>query len=144
MPLELDRIRRLVQARLAEMKRDAAARRDRVAAAERAYDTFLSGVAIPTMTVVAQSLSAENHPFRVMTPGKTARLVSERSNRTYVEVRLETAGPAPQVVAEVGRERGSRVLADDRPIGEGLAVESITDEHVLTVLLEALADLIER
>jgi hypothetical protein len=144
MPLELDQIRRRVQMRLADMKRAAPARRERVAAAERAYETFLSEVAIPTMTVVAQSLSAESYLYRVTTPRGAVRLMSERSTRTYVEVRLDTAGPVPQVVAEVGRERGSRVLTDDRPIGEGLPVESITDEHVLTVVLEALGDLIER
>jgi D-serine deaminase-like pyridoxal phosphate-dependent protein len=144
MPLELDQIRRRVQARLTEIKRAAVARRDKVAAAERAYEGFLANVATPTLTAVAQSLSAESYPYKVVTPGGTARMVSDRSNRTYLEIRLDTTGPVPQVIAEVGRERGSRVLADDRPVGEGLPVDAVTDEHVLAVVVEAMGELIER
>lgn len=144
MPLELVQIRRRVQLRLSDIKRAAIARRDNVAAAERAYGVFLAGVATPTVNAVAQSLSAEGHAFRVSTPGDVVRMVSDRSSRTYVEIRLDTAGPVPQVVAEVGRERGSRVLADERPVGEGLPVDAVTDEHVLAVLMDAMAELIER
>jgi D-serine deaminase-like pyridoxal phosphate-dependent protein len=144
MPLELDQIRRRVQTRLTEIKRAAVARRDKVAAAERAYEGFLANVATPTLTAVAQSLSAEGYPYKVVTPGATARMVSDRSNRTYFEIRLDTMGSVPQVIAEVGRERGSRVLADDRPVGEGLPVDAVTDEHVLAVVVEAMGELIDR
>ena len=142
MPLELAQIRRRVQTRLADVKRAAATRRERVAAAERAYDTFLSQIATPTMNAVAQSLSAEGHPFKVFTPGAVVRMVSDRSNRTYLELRLDTGGPTPQVVAEVGRERGSRVLTDERPLGGGAQVDTLTDEDVVAIVLESLDDLI--
>jgi hypothetical protein len=69
---------------------------------------------------------------------------SDRSGRTYLEIRLDTSGPAPQVVAEVGRERGSRVFADERPICQGMPVDAITDEHLLAAIVEAMGDLIER
>jgi hypothetical protein len=144
MPLELDQIRRRVQGRLTDIKRAAAARRDTVAAAERAYQTFLADVAIPTVSAVAQTLSAESYPYKVSTPGGAVRMVSDRSNRTYLEIRLDTTGPVPQVIAEMGRERGSRVLTDERPVGEGLPVDAITDEHVLAAVVEAMAELIER
>ena len=144
MPLELAQIRRRVQTRLADMKRAAAARRERAAAAERAYDTFLAQIAMPAVNAVAQSLSAEGYAFRVNTPGRTVRMVSDRSSRTYLELRLDTAGHSPQVVLEVGRERGSRVLADDRPVGNGAQVDTLTEEDVLAALLESLEDLIER
>jgi hypothetical protein len=144
MPLELDQIRRRVQLRLTDVKRAAAARRERVASAERAYETFLSQVATPVMNAVAQSLSAEGLTYRVMTPAGSVRMVSDRSNRTYLELRLDTSGASPQVIAEVGRERGSRVLADERPLGGGAQVDTLTDEDVLAVVLEALDDLIDR
>jgi hypothetical protein len=144
MSMELDQIRRRVQLRLADIKRAAAARREKVAAAERAYERFLSDVATPTISAVAQSLSAEGYPYRVTTPGGAVRMTSDRSSRTYIEIRLDTAGPAPQLVAEIGRERGSRVFADERPISAGLAVEAITDEHLLAAILDAIAELIER
>ena len=144
MPLELAQIRRRVQTRLADVKRAAATRRERAAAAERAYDTFLTEIAMPVVNAVAQSLSAEGYAFRVSTPGKTVRMVSDRSSRTYLELRLDTTGLSPQVVLEVGRERGSRVLSDDRPVGGGAQIETLTEEDVLAALMDSLDDLIER
>ncbi len=144
MPLELVQIRRRVQNRLADIKRAAAERRDRVAAAERAYETFLAGVAVPVVNAVAQSLSAEGYPYRVTTPGGAVRMASDRSSRTYLEIRLDTAGREPHLVAEIGRERGSRVFADERPICQGVAIDAVTDEQLLAAILDAMADLIER
>jgi len=144
MPMELVQIRRRVQSRLADIKRGAAERREKVAAAERAYESFLADVARPTVSAVAQSLSAEGYAYRVTTPGAAVRMSSDRSSRTYLEIRLDTAGPVPQLVAEIGRERGSRVLADERPICPGMAIDAITDEHLLAAILDAMAELIER
>ena len=142
--MELDQIRRRVQSRLADIKRAAAERRDTVATAERAYGVFLASVATPLVNAVAQSLSAEGYAYRVTTPGGAVRMSSDRSNRTYLEIRLDTAGAAPRLLAEVGRERGSRILADERPICDGMAIEAITDEHLLAAILDAMAELIER
>jgi hypothetical protein len=142
--MELVQIRRRVQVRLADIKRAAVERREKAAAAERAYGAFLAQVATPTFNAVAQSLSAEGYPYRVTTPGGAVRMSSDRSNRTYLEIRLDTAGAAPQLIAEIGRERGSRILADERPVCEGIAIETITDEHLLAAILDAMAELIER
>jgi len=144
MPLEVVQIRRRVQSRLADLKRAAGTRRERVAAAELAYKMFLSNVALPVFTTFGQTLSAENYPYKVATPGDSVRLVSDRSNRTFVDLHLDTTRPMPVVVAEVSRERGSRVMSDDRVVAEGVAIEATTDEHVLEFLLDAMADLIER
>lgn len=144
MPLEIVQIRRRVQVRLADIRRTAAERREKVAAAERAYEAFLAAVVTPTLTAVAQSLSAEGYPYKVTTPGSAVRMVSDRSGRTYLEIRLDTAGAAPQLVAEVGRERGSRVLADERPICQGMAIDAITDEDLLAAVLDAMTEMIER
>jgi hypothetical protein len=144
MPLELAQIRRRVQTRLADVKRAAATRRERVAAAERAYETFLAQTATPIMNAVAQSLSAEGFAYRVSTPGNTVRMVSDRSSRTYLELRLDTTGASPQVVLEVGRERGSRVITEERPVGSGAQVDTLTEEDVLAALMESLEDLVER
>ena len=142
--MELDQIRRRVQSRLADIKRAAAERRDKVATAERAYGVFLASVATPLVNAVAQSLSAEGYAYRVTTPGGAVRMSSDRSNRTYLEIRLDTAGREPQLVAEVGRERGSRVFADERPICQGTAIDAVTDERLLAAILDAMGDLIER
>ena len=144
MPLELAQIRRRVQTRLADVKRAAATRRERAAAAERAYDTFLSQIATPAVNAVAQSLSAEGYAYRVSTPGKAIRMESERSNRTYLELRLDSTGASPQVVLEIGRERGSRVMSDERPVAGGAQVDTLTEEDVLAALLESLEELVDR
>ena len=144
MPLEVAQIRRRVQSRLADLKRVAGTRRERVAAAELTYKTFLTNVALPVFTTFAQTLSAENYPYKVLTPGDSVRLVSDRSNRTFVDLHLDTSRPTPEVVAEVSRERGSRVTTDERLVAEGMAIEATTDEHVLEFLLNVMADVIER
>jgi len=142
--MELVQIRRLVQARLADIKRAAAERREKVASAERAYGTFLASVATPTINAVAQSLSAEGYPYRVTTPGSAVRMSSDRSSRAYLEVRLDTAGATPQLLAEVGRERGSRVFTDEHPICRGLPIDVVTDEQLLNELLSLMSEMIER
>ena len=142
--MEIVQIRRLVQAHLADIKRAAAERREKVAAAERAYGTFLASVATPTINAVAQSLSAEGYPYRVTTPGSAVRMSSDRSSRAYLEVRLDTAGAAPQLIAEVGRERGSRVFTDEHPICRGLPIDAVTDEQLLDELLNLMPEMIER
>jgi uncharacterized protein (DUF58 family) len=101
-------------------------------------------VATPTVNAIAQSLSAEGYAYRVTTPGGAVRMTSDRSNRTYLELRLDTAGREPQLVAQIGRERGSRVLEDERPVCERMAVEAVTDEHLLAALIDLLPELIER
>jgi hypothetical protein len=144
MALEASHVRRLVVGRLAEVKRVAGIRREKIAAAERDYATFLSTAATPAFTLVAQILASENYPFRVTTPGEGVRLISDRSPRTYVDVRLDTSGPEPLVVAEVSRERGHRVLVDDRPVGAGQAIGALTDQDVIAMLVATIAELVER
>jgi len=70
----------------------AGVRRERVAEAEKAYETFLSNVAVPTFSTFAQALSAESYSYRTVTPGGQVRLVSERSSRTFIDLRLDTSG----------------------------------------------------
>ena len=72
------------------------------------------------------------------------RLVSERSPEDFVEIRLDTSGQVPQVVAHVERVRGRETLVEDRPIRPGVLVEHLTDQDVLDEVAEALSVLIER
>lgn len=144
MALEASSVRKLVVGRLAEIKRAAAVRREKAAAAERDYAVFLSAAATPAFTLVAQVLSAENHPFRVTTPGGGIRMSAERSPRTYLDLRLDTSGSEPIIVGEVSRERGHRVLVDDRPLAPGRAIADLTDQDVVEFLTDAVGDLVDR
>jgi hypothetical protein len=144
MALDVSQVRKLVLNRLADVKRVAAARRERITAAERDYAVFLSTIATPVFALVAQILSAENIPYRVTTPGNGVRLTSERSTRTYLDLRLDTSAQEPTVIAELSRERGHRVLVDDRPLGAGRAIASLTEDDVAEFVASAVGELVER
>ena len=66
MSLEVAQIRRRVQSRLADLKRTAAARRERVAAAEHAYAAFLSTGVGFTLQVVGQRDAPASHAALIM------------------------------------------------------------------------------
>lgn len=144
MALEVSQVRKLVQNRLADVKRAAAARRERIMAAERDYAVFLPSVAVPVLTLVSQVLTAEGYPYRVTTPGGGVRMTSERSARTHLDLRLDTSTPDPVVTCELSRERGHRVLVDDRPLGAGRAISTLTEDDVVEFVLGTVAELVER
>ena len=131
--------------RAIEVARDhAQQRRLRMAAAERAYGTFLQDVATPLTRLVANALKVENYAFTVFTPGGGLRLASDRGRDDYVEFVLNTASDPPQVVGRISRTRGSRTLDEERPIKPGTPPEELSEEDVLTFLLDALQPWLER
>ncbi len=119
-------------------------RRQRTATAERAYETFLQDVATPVMRLVANSLKVENYAFTVFTPGGGLRLASDRGRDDYVEFALDGTAEPPQVVGRISRARGSRTLDEERPIKPGTPPEELSEEDVLTFLLDALQPWLER
>ena len=119
-------------------------RRQRTATAERAYETFLQDVATPVMRLVANSLKVENYAFTVCTPGGGLRLASDRGRDDYVEFALDGSAEPPQVVGRISRARGSRTLDEERPIKPGSPPEELSEEDVLTFLLDALQPWLER
>ena len=119
-------------------------RRQRTAAADRAYDTFLQDVATPVTRLVANTLKVENYAFTVFTPGGGLRLASDRSRDDYVEFALDTASDPPHVVGRISHTRGSRTLDEERPIKPGTPPEGLSEEDVLTFLLDALEPWLER
>ena len=98
MALEASAVRKVVVNRLAEIKRAAAARRDRVAEAEKHYTAFLPSAAVPVFNLVSQVLSSEGYGYRVTTPGDGVRMTADRSPRTYIDLRLDATGPSPLVL----------------------------------------------
>ena len=119
-------------------------RRQRTAAAERAYETFLQDVATPVTRLVANSLKVENYAFTVFTPGGGLRLASDRGRDDYVEFALDGSAEPPQVIGRISRARGSRTLDEERPIKPGIPPEELSEEDVLTFLLDALQPWLER
>jgi len=122
-------------------KRQAAERRARGDDAERAFDTFLSTMAVPLFRQVANILRAEGYLFTVFTPSGSVRLMSDRAVEDFIELSLDTAGDRPQVIAHASRSRGRRVLESERAIGEP---GELTEEAVLEYLLKELEAFVER
>lgn len=119
-------------------------RRERTAAAEGAYETFLQDVATPVTRLMANSLKVENYAFTVFTPSGGLRLAWDRGRDDYVEFALDGSVDPPQVVGRIRRARGSRTVDEERPIKPGAPPEALSEEDVLTFLLDALQPWLER
>ena len=138
----------------------AADRRQKDAEATKAYETFLDRVATPLMKQLASALKAEGHGFTLFTPAGNPRLASDRQRDDFIELALERGDSAAadgavedaalgdtalQVVGRVSHVRGSRTLTWTQPVKAGnSAPGSLTDEQLLSFLLDALRPWIER
>ena len=119
-------------------------KRQRSAAAEKAYDAFLKDVATPVTRLVANTLKAEGYAFTVFSPGGGLRLASDRGRDDYIEFALDGGTDPPQAIARISHTRGSRTMSDERPIKAGAAPEALSEEDVLAFLLTALEPWLER
>lgn len=134
-----NRLRRAIEAARERTQQ----RRQQTTEAEAAYQTFLQHVATPVTRHVANALKAEGYGFTVFTPGSGLRLASDRGRDDYIEFALDTDAVPPQVTGRISRTRGSRTLDEERPIRDGARPGEITEEDVLTFLLEALEPWLE-
>jgi hypothetical protein len=114
------------------------------AEAERAYATFLEEIATPTTRMLANVLKAEGYPFTVSTPSGGLRLASDRGRDDYIELALDGSGEQPTVTGRIRYTRGSRTVEDERPIKPGSAPQQLTDNDVLSFLVDALDPWLER
>jgi hypothetical protein len=140
--MEVSDVRRRLRGAIEQAKRRAAERRSRVELSSREYEQFLSAVAVPAVHTLAQALIGEGHRFKVLTPGRAVRLAAEFSPDDYLEIALETEGDAPAVFVHTSRGRGRRSVESDRPLNGRIG--ELTQEDVISVLLEELIPLIER
>ena len=136
--MEVSHVRRRLTAAIELARRGAQERRERAAATERTYETFLADVAVPVMRMLASALKADGYPFTIATPGGAVRLASDKGRDDYIELALDTAVDPPEVIGRVSYGRGSRTLAEERPVKPGASPQAITEEDVLDFLLRAL------
>jgi hypothetical protein len=129
--MEVSEVRNRLRQAIEQARRGAAARRARASEAEAAYAAFLSRVAAPLFRQAASALKAEGYPFTVSTPAGSVRLSADRGAQDFVELTLDTQQDPPTVVGRVSRERGRRVLSDERPIRQGASVEDLTESDLL-------------
>ncbi|MGH9370232.1 MAG: hypothetical protein ACRD15_01735, partial [Vicinamibacterales bacterium] len=112
--------------------------------AQRAYETFLSDVAVPVTRMVAGSLKADGYPFTVATPGGGLRLTSDNRRDDYIDIALDATADPPEVAARINYGRGSRTITDERPVKPGASPRDITEEDFLEFLVKALEPWLER
>ena len=139
--METSEVRKRLNQTIERAKRQAAERRARGDDATRAFETFLSTIAVPLFRQVANILRSDGHMFNVFTPSGSVRLMSDRAAEDFIELSLDTAGDRPQVIGHASRSRGRRVLVSERAISEP---GELTEEAVLEFLLKELEAFVER
>jgi hypothetical protein len=136
---EVADVRKRVRYAIDQARRDSAERRERVAEAQRNYDTFLQSAAIPAFRMVANVLKSEgNLNFDVMTPSGGVRLQSERHREDAIEMELDTTADPPQPLVTITRARGSRLTQSDRSIKGSNPLARLTEDDVIDMLVEEL------
>ena len=142
--MEVSDVRKRVRDAMERARRRTSERRTRNDEATRDYEKFLERIAVPLFRQIGNVLRAEGAAFTVSTPGGGVRLASDRSGGDYLELRLDTEGPTPQVMIHSTRGRGRRVIDSETPIGTGAAIASLTEEDVLVSVLTELEPFVER
>jgi hypothetical protein len=139
--MEISLVRRRLTETIERAKKQAADRRGRGDAAARDFEVFLQKIAVPLFRQIANALKADGYAFTVFTPSGSVRLMSDRAAEDYIELTLDAAANPPQVVGQISRTRGRRVIDAERPIG---APDTLTEEQLLEFLLKELEAFVER
>ena len=142
--MEVSDVRRRLRSAMEDAKRRAAERRLQVDEASRAWGEALNDTVVPAFHTMAQALAAEGHRFKVETPAGAARLSLERTAEEFVELALDTDGDEPALFLRSTRGRGRRIISSERVVREGAAVAQLSQDDVVTLLLEELVPFIER
>lgn len=142
--MEIPDVRRRLRAAIENARRAADERRARSDAAARDYQVFLEQRASPVFHQLAGALKAERYAFKVFTPAASIRLASDRSPAEFIELSLDDTSDPPAVLGRTTRGRGRRMTSTERAIGNGAPIADLTEEDVLTFLLEGITSLLER
>ena len=139
--MEISLVRRRLTETIERAKKQAADRRGRSDEAARDFEVFLQKVAVPLFRQIANALKADGYAFTVFTPSGSVRLMSDRVAEDYIELTLDAAANPPQVVGQISRTRGRRVIDAERAIG---APDTLMEEQLFDFLLKELEPFVER
>jgi hypothetical protein len=141
---ELADIRRRVRHRIDQAQRTRADRRRQIDAAQAAYDRFLVGMAVPIFQKFAISTKAEGYQFNLLTPERAVRLVSEGHSQDAIELELDVSRTPAGVIGRWQMAHGRDLVTAERLLGDGVPVERLTEEDVLSFLIDAFGQMVER
>lgn len=136
-------VRRQLRREIEHARRDAAERRRRVDRATREFESLLERAAVPAFRLIANVLRSENLPFEVQNPAGAVRLVSERTREDVIALELDAAVDPPQPVLVATRAYGRRTLRTERPLKDGVSMDTLTEEDVIARLIEELRPWLE-
>jgi hypothetical protein len=139
--MEISIVRQRLLETMDRAKRRAAERRTRTDAAGQAFGVLLEHTAIPLFKQVANVLRAEGHVFGVTTPSGSVRLASDRRAEDFIELTLDSSGERPVVMLHTSRSWGGGVIESERALTDP---EALTEEDLLTALLQDLQRFVER
>jgi hypothetical protein len=142
--MEVSEVRRRLLTAIEKARHAAAERRVRNDAAARDYQMFLVERATPLFHQFAAALAGEGRAFKVSTPAGSIRLSAERAPEEFIELVLDDSSDPPAVVGRMTRGRGRRMISTERAVGGGAPVADLTEEDVLTFLLEEIVPFVER
>jgi len=143
--MDVSDLRKRILRALEDARKDASTRRTVVDEAAKAFETFLTGMAVPLMRQAVQVLRAEGHLFNIQTPAGSVRIIADRTPDSFLEIALDPATDPPQAVGRISVARGRQgMVVDERPIAEGKAIAELTEEDVSTYLVTELVKLVVR
>jgi hypothetical protein len=142
--VEVSQVRKRLKMAIDGSRERAAKRRERVAEAQRAYEQFLTEIAIPMAKQLANAMKVEGYGFTVFTPGNGLRLAADRGRDDFIDLTLDSTGERPEVMARVSQQRGSRTLDEEVPVKRGAHPDEISEDEFLDFLLGALEPWFER
>jgi hypothetical protein len=143
--MDVSDLRKRILRAIDDARKDASARRTVVDEAAKAFDTFLTGMAVPLMRQAVNVLRAEGQSFNIQTPAGSARIVADRTPDSFLEIALDPAADPPQAIGRVSVARGRQnSVVDERPIADGKAIAELTEEDVSAYLVAELVKLVVR
>ena len=141
---EVAEVRQRVLATIERARQEASERRARSDVAEAQGRRFIEDTATPVARQVASVLKVEGFQYRLSTPAGSVRLVSATHHDDFIELAVDATQDPVTIMTLVSHARGKRVSTTERPLADGVDVDQLTDEHVLSFLLEALTVFVER
>ena len=141
---EVSKVRQRVLTMIERAGRDAAERRARADVAVERAGRFMQDSVTPVTRQVLSVLRVEGFQFRLSTPPGSVRLVSVKHHEDFIDFAVDTTQDPVVIMTLVSHLRGQRVSTTEQPLANGVAVDQLTEEHVLAFLLTALPVFVAR